>query len=68
MQVHYDFDGEAEMKTMKDVYDMLILTGYKEEAETVRKSMKVIESYATAFDKAERAFKESYDEIMEITK
>ena len=56
------------MKTMKDVYDMLVLTGYKEEAETVRKAMKVIESYATAIDKAERAFNESLYEVKEITK
>lgn len=68
MHEDFDFDGEAEMKTMKDVYDMLVLTGYKEEAETVRKAMKVIESYATAIDKAERAFNESLYEVKEITK
>ena len=68
MHEDFNFDGEAEMKTMKDVYDMLVLAGYKEEAETVRKAMKVIESYATAIDKAERAFNESLYEVKEITK
>lgn len=67
MHEDFDFDGEAEMKTMKDVYDMLVLTGYKEEADTVRKAMKVIESYATAIDKAERVFNESLREVKEIT-
>ena len=39
MQVHYDFDGEAEMKTLQEVHDMLVLTGYKDEAESVKKAI-----------------------------
>lgn len=43
MHEDYDFDGEAEMKTLQEVHDMLVLTGYKEEAETVAEAIKAVE-------------------------
>lgn len=44
MQTYFDFDGEAEMKTLKEVHDMLVMTGYKAEAEAVAQAMKQLEA------------------------
>lgn len=40
MHEDFDFDGEAEMKTLQEVHDMLVLTGYKDEAESVKQAIK----------------------------
>lgn len=48
MHENFDFDGEAEMKTLQEVHDMLILTGYKEEAETVANAIKAIKAIEAA--------------------
>lgn len=39
MHEDFDFDGEAEMKTLQEVHGMLLMTGYKAEAEAVKKAM-----------------------------
>lgn len=43
MHEDFDFDGEAEMKTLQEVHDMLVLTGYKEEAESVKKAIQTMQ-------------------------
>lgn len=64
-QVHedFDFDGEAEMKTLQEVHDMLALTGYKEEAETVANAMFALVQYSVAIDEAESAFDEAIQKV-----
>lgn len=44
MHEDFDFDGEAEMKTLQEVHDMLVLTGYKAEAEAVARAMQQLEA------------------------
>ena len=63
VQGHYDFDGEAEMKTLQEVHDMMALTGYKEEAETVANAMFALVQYSVAIDKAESAFDEAIQKV-----
>jgi len=41
----FDFDGEAKMKTLQEVHDMLVLTGYKEEADVVKHAMQKAKRY-----------------------
>ena len=49
VQVHYDFDGEAEMKTLQEVHDMLVQTGYIAEAIAVAEAIKQLEQQCTPF-------------------
>ena len=66
MHEDFDFDGEAEMKTLQEVHDMLVLTGYKDEAYTVEKAMKIIEAYGVACDKPKNALDECMNKIKEV--
>lgn len=54
MHEDFDFDGEAEMKTLQEVHDMLVLTGYKEEAHTVANAIKAISVCDMFMDSLER--------------
>lgn len=40
---------EAEMKTLKEVHDMLVMTGYKAEAIAVAEAIKQLEQQCTPF-------------------